>query len=747
MLLILCAGNLKAQVIVKARVLDETNLLPVEGATVSIPLNNYSVITDVNGGFAFKGNFDTAAKVLVNCVGFNEKAVSISALGNNETILLKSKQVLLSDVLVSTHSANPYKSISTADIAMRGVSNSQEVLQIVPGLIIGQHQGGGKAEQIFLRGFDADHGTDVRLEADGMPVNMVSHAHGQGYADGHFIIPETIEAVNFNKGPYAANVGDFATAGNVSYQTKNYLDRNMLTAEAGMFNTYRFAGLMNLLDEKSREKQQSWYAAAEYGFSDGYFENSQHFKRVNVFTKYTGKLASNTMLSLSGGTFFSSWDASGQIPVRAVEAKVIGFFGAIDPNEGGETRRSNINLQTVTSFNNGNVFKNQLFYSNAGFDLFSNFSFFLIDTANGDQIRQRENRHMIGYNGNYRRTSFLGKSKLLSEAGMQVRADLINGSELSHTKDRITLLTPIKLGNIRQTSVSLFLDETLAFGKRFTMKAGLRFDQFYFAYKNRLPGDSTLNGIGLFKAQKNVVSPKINFYYSVDNTTQIYVSAGKGFHSNDARAVVAEQGTGSLPAVYGADIGWVKKPLKNLVMQAAVWYSYLQQEFVYSGDGGFVEFSGQTRRYGLDFSARYQPINSLYLDADLNYAHARVAGASKGQNYVPLAPVWSGSGGLAYRAKNGLNASARYRFISSRPANEDKSIKADGYFIMDATAGFTTSKFSISLVINNLANTKWKETQFNTTTRLKNERSAVEEICFTPGTPFATRVAFSYYFK
>ena len=385
-----------SQIIVHGRVIDVQTNFPVEGATIKLLPAGVSTTSDANGRFSFRGRYDTGASVSVNTIGYAEKTSSAGTLARNNTLGLLRKQVELQDVVVVPNTDNQFKPISRTDIAMRGVNNSQEVLRIIPGIVIGQHQGGGKAEQIFLRGFDADHGTDLRLEVDGLPINMVSHAHGQGFADSHFIIPETIETVDFKKGPYTASKGDFATTGFADFHTKNTLTANQIKLEGGMFNTFRALGMFNLLGAKAKQKEQSWYAASEYRYSDAYFDNPQHFKRFNFFTKYTGKVSASTYVTASATVFHSKWDASGQIPERAVDKGIIGFYGAIDPFEGGITYRTNANIQAVTSLNNGNLIRNQFYFSNSHFDLHTNFTFFLVDTVNGDEIRQQEARNMLG---------------------------------------------------------------------------------------------------------------------------------------------------------------------------------------------------------------------------------------------------------------------------------------------------------------------------------------------------------------
>jgi hypothetical protein len=720
---------------------------PLEGVSITLMPGRTVAMTDDAGNFQFRHIQPYPEKVVVSSIGYETMILSLEDLEHRGFQIALTPQIIsLNTVTVSTRAGEQYKPMSKTDIALRGVNNSQEVLRIIPGIVIAQHQGGGKAEQIFLRGFDADHGTDFREDVDGLPINMPSHAHGQGFADGHFIIPETIESVNFKKGPYTAAKGDFCTTGFVDFVTRSSLPGNSLKVEGGMFNTWRVLGLFNLLGQKAKSRQQSWYVASEYRYSDAYFDNPQHFSRFNLFAKYNGKISEHSSLTASATTFFSKWNASGQIPARAVAEHIIGFYGAIDPFEGGETYRTNINAQLLTTNNKGDLFRNQVFYSNYYFDLHTNFTFFLVDTINGDEIRQREARDLFGYNGSYEHHGFLGNIRVSTEAGVNIRTDLIHRSSLSHTVHRTITLQQMKLGDISLTEIAPYAGATLEPSNRLRINAGLRLDQFSHRYDNKLPEDSSLPGVGMYKANVRTVSPKLNFYYQMNETTQFYLTTGRGFHSNDTRAVVAEKGAAVLPNAYGADLGSIIKPLANLLINASFWYISLEQEFVYNGDGGDVSFKGNTRRMGFDLSGRYQPFRSVYLDVDLNYAHGRTADGPKGANYIPLAPVWTGSGGLTFTSSHGLNGSLRYRYIGDRPANESYSLKATGYFITDAVINYTQSKYGIGLVINNMLNTRWKETQFDTTTRLKGEAKPVDEICFTPGTPFSAKLQLTFYF-
>ena len=738
----------QAQSNITGKIIDAGSRQNIEGATVTLLPCQLSTTSGQLGNFTFKKHRQSAGdSISVSSIGYKSQVLSVQTFMQAHNIIVIAVQdVELKSVIISSRNGDQYRAISRTDIALRGVNNSQEILRIIPGIVIGQHQGGGKAEQIFLRGFDADHGTDFRLDVDGMPINMVSHAHGQGFADSHFIIPETIDNVDFKKGPYTASKGDFATTGFVDFNTRNAIKDNIVKVEAGQFETYRVMGMYNLLPEKAKQKEQSWYVAGEYRYSNAYFDAPQHFKRFNFFTKYNGKVSAHSYLTASATTFWSKWDASGQIPDRAVGKGGIGFYGAIDPYEGGVTYRTNINVQLLTALYNGATFKNQLYFSNAHFDLHTNFTFYLADTTNGDEIRQNEARDLFGYNGSYTHIMYAGNTSLTTEAGVQVRADLTKNSALTHTKNRYIILNQVKLGDISEVSISPYVSETCKFNEHFSINAGLRFDQFFFNYKNKLPGDTTLPGIGTYKANANTLGPKLNITYHVDDRLQFYLTAGKGYHSNDARSVVVKRGSLALPAAYSTDLGVVFKPANNIIINAAVWYIYLQQEYVYSGDGGFVKFNGKTKRLGFDFSGRYEPVKSLYFDVDVNYAHSRVVGEAKGDNLIPLAPVWTSSAGLSYTNKKGFNGSFRYRFVGDRSANQNYSLTAKGYFIIDAVLNFTQPKYEIGLVVNNVFNSKWKETQFDTETRLKNEALPVDEVCFTPGTPFAAKLSFTYKF-
>lgn len=651
------------------------------------------------------------------------------------SVMLKASPLQLNDVSVSS-TVRHLNVISNIDTRINPVGSSQELLRKVPGLFIGQHAGGGKAEQIFLRGFDIDHGTDINITVDGVPVNMVSHAHGQGYADLHFAIPETVEKIDFDKGPYYASQGNLATAGYVAFTTKDRFDNSAITIEGGQFSTFRTLGQFSLLDN---EKQSAWFAG-EYMMTQGYFQSPQNFNRINLTGKYTAQLPKNGKLSLLLSHFKSKWDASGQIPQRAVDAGLIDWFGAIDNTEGGNTGRSNAVLQYLKQVNSSTYVKNTAYFSRYNFELYSNFTFFLDDAINGDQIKQKEARSIVGFASELNKHFYTGNTPVKLQAGIGMRYDDVNDVELSHTVNRKTTLKQIQLGDIDETNLYSYAGFEIKKGK-LLLNPSVRFDYLKFDYNDKLAAAYSNQS-----ANASAISPKLNVLYNHSRNTQLFVKLGKGFHSNDTRVVVPQKGREILPAAYGADAGIIFKPSPKLVVNAALWYLFLQQEFVYTGDAGIVEPGGKTERKGIDVGLRWQLAKSLFFQSDFTYTHARSTEEPKGQNLVPLAPKVTFLANLLLKNEIGFNGSISTRYLGDRPANEGNSIVAKGYCVTDVNINYQWKNFGTGIIVNNIFNTRWKETQFATESRLRNETSPVEEIHFTPGTPFNLRAVVTYKF-
>lgn len=393
--------------------------------------------------------------------------------------------------------------------------------------------------------------------------------------------------------------------------------------ELGKFNSGRIAGMFNMLNTDKADA----YIASEYITTDGPFESPQNFKRINMFGKYTRNIGDFDHVGITMSYFTSKWDASGQIPQRAVDDGSITRFGAIDDTEGGETSRTNIAAYYKKYIDEQSFVKSTVFFSNYNFDLFSNFTFFLKDSINGDQIRQREKRNIYGFNSVYDR-SF--STKRIDDgnwqAGIRLRSDQIQNSELSHTVNRWETLDQIQFGDINETNFGAFVNATFIMGK-WTINPSLRLDHFTFQYNDGLSV--------VYQTQsttRSIISPKFNLLYNHSRQLQLYIKTGKGFHSNDTRLAVAQSNGDILPAAYGTDLGFIWKPLPRLLVNLAYWYLFLEQEFVYVGDEGIVEPIGKTERQGVDMSIRYQPLDWLFWNLDVNYAYARATEEEEGEN-------------------------------------------------------------------------------------------------------------------
>ncbi len=717
--------------------------IPVSDVLVTTNNYNFTVSSDENGFVNLNRLPAETNEIILSRVGYELKKLNpatLSLANGTAVVYLTSKISSLKEVTVNAAgNGGIFKTISDLDIHIRPINNSQEVLRIVPGLFIGQHAGGGKSEQIFLRGFDIDHGTDIRLTVDGMPVNMVSHAHGQGYADLHFVIPELIDKVTFAKGPYYADKGNFTTAGFVDFKTKNYLEKNFVKGEAGTFNTYRAIAGINLLEKNKEVRNQSLFIAGEASFTKGYFKSPQDFYRYNGLLKYHGAVSKKSNLTAMLTGFSSKWNASGQIPERAVADGSIDFYGAIDDTEGGKTSRYNAMLELATNLRNGATWRNTAFYTKYDFELYSNFTFFKEDPVNGDQIRQKENRNIAGFNSAYQQNFKLGALNTETNAGVQIRYDDVNDIELSRTKNRTATTEGLKFGDVNELNAGAYLSQKLMLHKNFDVTAAARADYFTNRYNDELTNET-------LKSNSTIVSPKLNFNYRPNKNVQLYWYNGRGFHSNDTRVAVQQNGKKVVPPAWGTDVGGIFKIGNKVVLQTALWCLYLEQEFVYVGDEGVVEAGGRTRRKGIDASIRYEVVKNLFIDGDVSIADPRALDVAKGESYLPLAPRFTSVGGFTYRKERGLNGSLRYRYMSDRPANEDNSVIAKGYLITDAAVNYTQQKWEAGITVQNLFNQKWKETQFETESRLQTETEAVSEIHFTPGTPFFIRFSLSYFF-
>lgn len=713
----------------------------------------------------------------------------------------------LSELVVEARkplSAASAQEIRARDFDLRPHATTQEVLQNVPGLVVSQHQGGGKAMQYLIRGFDADHGTDFAIFVDGVPVNLVSHAHGQGYADMNYVIPETIQDLKLWKGPYFAQFGDFMNAGALEVQTRDEVEENSFLAEGASFDTARFLfqGSPKLGDAGKM------YLAAQAYTTNGPFINPNNYWAYNFFAKYTLEPTSTSKLRASAIVYDADWDASGEIPLRAVDGRYPGGepftgprldrFGAIDPTEGGKTDYESVNLQYTNALTPTDNLDVQAYGFRYRMALWSNFTFFrftglrflqeddgsIVDTGDqpavpggnylpGDGIEQDDQRWTYGLNSKYTKLWEIGDIGMQTQLGLQNRNDSINlGLYRQVRRNRFFAVNKV---HVDESSVAGFLQQQVIFNEWLRFEGGVRGDQFWFSTRNRLPEqDEDPNFESVYingGTQAGIVSPKANIILSPLPNTDFYFNFGTGYHSNDARVAILTKGSGFDPLTQsiGAEFGSRTRLMDSLDLAAALWWLDLDSELVFSGDSGVVDAEiddptgnyipgPASRRWGIDFEARYQINEWLWADYDLGYADPRFRSSGLA---IPLAPTLLMNGGLTARWDNGFSAGMRFRFVGNRPANEDRTLTAAGYFVMDALVTYRWRNVQLMLAGLNLTDTDWREAQFADDTCLVNEIGSqpgclakpglepgdgVSDIHFTPGNPIAVRGGIQVFF-
>jgi outer membrane receptor protein involved in Fe transport len=720
--------------------------------------------------------------------------------------------------------------IRARDYELRPHATTQEILNNVPGLIVAQHQGGGKATQYLIRGFDADHGTDFAVFVDDLPVNLPTHAHGQGYADLNFLIPETVDRLQLYKGPYFAQFGDFANAGALNIVTKDEVPENYGRAEGGSFDTQRYVAVAS--------PQLSWaksLIAAQAYFSNGPFVNGQHYARYNFFSKFTLDPTPDSKLSVSAGVYEGDWDGSGQIPLRVVDQGSIedptapggvrrfGRFDAIDPTEGGASDRENLNLHYTYTPSAQEEWAFQVYASRYKLQLFTDFTFFkdtglrfvrladgtLCDTRDvtgacggsqafvpGDGIEQNDQRQLYGARAKYTRYWSVLDRRIQSQIAVETRNDDINVA-LHRQVQRQRFFTINQL-HVEERSLSGYTQQQIFLTDWIRLEGGLRGDVYFVNASNRLPAgtpttlpDGSCNDANNPNADpnfcaasisgtltKSIVSPKVSLIITPVTDTDVYLNYGNGFHSNDARDALtakmnptaAGNNNSLLTPALGYELGARTHQFDRLDVAAALWLLDLESELVFSGDAGAQETgangssfqpAGPTRRWGVDFEARYQLTDWLFADYDLSWSDPRFLNGDA----IPLAPTLLMNGGLTADFRNGFSAAFRMRYLGDRPAIEDRSLTARGYALFDLLGKYRWRNIEASLAFLNLTNTDWREAQFNDNSCTYAEVAsgapgcgakpgkqnmhpvdANTDIHFTPGNPFNVRGGLTVYF-
>jgi len=629
--------------------------------------------------------------------------------------------------------------VPAEDFALRPLESGGQMLEAVPNVLTAQHTGGGKAEQYFLRGFDADHGTDLRVLFDGVPVNLRSHAHGQGFIDLHFVTPETVQRIDAYKGPYFARFGDFATAATIDYVPYGGLPESFVQGGFGEFDTQRTVAVLSprFGPFAGPEPRAEGFVSFEAYHTDGPFENDERLWRYSGLARGSVELAPGVRLSGHALGYSGDWDASGLLPEELVEAGTLGRFGSLDPTEGGSSQRFQGKLQVDWSPDERSRLTAYGYVAHYELELFSNFTFFLNDPVNGDGIVQKDRRLYGGGRLEYVRALDLLRPALV-RLGVETRHDAAR-VRLGRQRRR-DLLGFTNDDFVRETSVGPYVELEVLPCDWVRLVSGLRFEWLFADVDDRLGGNpegSLDDGIWLPKASL-VLRPfgpggPWESERGPLRDLELFGNFGMGFHSNDVRGAVADRSEDPLVRATGAEVGLRTRLLGGRIDVAldAFWLE-LDSELAFVGDEGTTEPGPRTVRKGVELATRAHLTEWLYARGDVAYTSARDAEADRPLSQAPRF-VAKAAVGVRYA---GLAAELGVRSFGDRHASDDDpGPKLSGYTVLDLGLRYRWGPVELGLTFENLTDERWRSSEFFFESRPMPAGPAREDFHFTPGNP------------
>jgi outer membrane receptor protein involved in Fe transport len=614
------------------------------------------------------------------------------------------------------------------ELNARPVARPGEILEAVPGLMVTQHSGEGKANQYFLRGYNLDHGTDLAIFVDDVPVNMRTHAHGQGYADLNWLMPETINSLEVRKGPYFADEGDFSSVGNLHIGLIDRTDKSIAQVTAGSFGYKRFFGMGS-----TKVGDGTLLVAGEAGTYNGPWLNPDEMRKLNSLIRYTQGTATDGV-SVTGMAYSNRWNSTDQVPLRAIDSGQIARFGAEDPTDGGNTNRFALSAR-IAGTDEAGSWKANAFAVKSGLDLFNNFTYFLNDPTLGDQFHQHDDRIMAGANASRTLNGSFAGRPMQTTFGVQTRYDDIKLA-LTDSYQR-SFLSNIRSDKVGEASVGVYAQNTVYWTDWLRTTLGWRGDH----YDAKVTSLFDPNNSGTSSAA--IGSPKFTMVVGPFNKTELFAGAGLGMHSNDARGATATEdptdpsvklsASPLLVRTKGAEVGVRTKLVPGLNSSVSLFLLDQASEIVFSGDAGDTSASRAIRRYGVEWTNTYQPMPWLKLDADLALTHARFVGYDSDQaelydslagypqaqignapgNYIPNAPAMVASAGITVGQNTGWFGALRWRYLASSPLTEDNAFRSQATSLFNGRVGYRADNgWRIQLDVLNLLNTKTNQISY-----------------------------------
>ena len=658
------------------------------------------------------------------------------------------------DSLIGIANSANQGTVGAKQLEDRPTLRSGEILETVPGVIITQHAGGGKANQYFLRGFNLDHGTDFATFLDGMPLNLPTHGHGQGYSDMNIVIPELVQRVNYNKGVYYAENGDFASAGAAHLEFFKTLPQSLAIVEGGMYGYAR-----GVFAASPKVGQGNVLYGVELYHDDGPWKRPDDYKKFNGLLTYSqGDDANGFSVTFRG--YHGEWNSSDQIASSAISSGLVPFFGSLDNTTGGNSQR--YSLQGEWHHHDENSETKVMAY---GFyydlDLFSDFTYFLTDTNRGDQFEQTDKRWVAGLNASHTIFSQWAGRDVENTFGLQVRNDWIrNGLFQTQNRQRVdkinsadasVLPATTRQDDITETSTALYFENKIQWAEKFRSVLGVRGDFYNFDVDSIRPENSGSR----FAA---VGSPKLSLIFGPWAKTEVYVQGGLGFHSNDGRGVTTHvdpvtgltadaDGNPIKPAdplvqTYGAEIGVRTLAVPGLQSTLSLWWLDIDSELVFAGDAGTTEASRPSRRYGIEWANYYNLTKHLTLDADFSFSHAEFRDNDPAGKQIPGSIESVIAAGITYHADCGFFSSLRLRYFGSRPLIEDNSYRSGETILLNAQVGYHINKtWTFSAEVLNLLNRRNHDIDYAYESRITPASASNTEIHFHPVEPIQVRFA------
>jgi outer membrane receptor protein involved in Fe transport len=637
---------------------------------------------------------------------------------------------------VGTSDAASEGTVTASLIANRPALRPGEILEFVPGVIVTQHSGDGKANQYFLRGFNLDHGTDFATYVDGMPVNMRTHTHGQGYTDLNFLIPELVGKVHYRKGPYYADEGDFASAGAAHMGLVDKLDDGFAAVTVGAHKYAR-----TLVAGSTAAAAGNLLYALESGHNDGPWQTPEAFHKTSALLRYS-RGTSADRFSVTAMAYKGAWHATSQIPLRAVADGGIDRFGAVDPTDGGHTARYSLSAEWRRRTQDA-LWEAHAYAVRSDLALYNDFTYFLDDPVSGDQFLQTERRKMAGVDAAVTRFGTLAGRRMANAFGVQGRFDRIAPLGLTATS-REQLLDTIATSRVSEGSVALWYQNTVQWTPWLRSIAGVRHDRYRFDV-----GSSIAENAGA--ANDHVTSPKLALVFGPWSGTEFFANYGTGFHSNDARGTTAHVSPRErtpvdpvtpLVRTRGAELGVRSDIVPGLQSSAALWTMHAASELVFSGDAGDTAPSRASRRSGIEWNNHYVANRHLLLDLDLAVSRARYTQFDPAGDHVPGAVDKVASFGAALNDVGRWSGAFQLRWFGPRPLVEDDSVRSSATAIAYLRAGYRLDRrWQVTADVFNLFDRRASDVDYYYASRLPGEPAeGVNDIHFHPVEPRTLRL-------